>query len=120
MPLEGLILIAQASREVDIDEATFGCQVAGNLRVDFPFDVKDDFAPLPIDNLAEFCAGFTAAGGAEFNDVAKLNSFLRWFDAVHLPIVPFSDVKMVAVKRRDFNGVEFMFGFCRKFCSKGA
>jgi hypothetical protein len=63
LPLQGIMLIAQASGEVDGDDATFGCQISGNLGVNFPFDVKDDRAAVPIDNLAEFRAGFAAAGG---------------------------------------------------------
>src|SRR5688572_13427838 len=100
MPLQGVILIAQALREVNVYQTAFGCQVAGNFGIDFPFDVKDDLAPLPIDNLAELGAGFATAGGAEFDDVAKLSSFRRWLHAVHLVIVPFSDVQMGAVKCR--------------------
>src|SRR5687768_17054301 len=64
--------------------------------------VKDDLTAVPIDYLAKFRAGFAAAGGAEFDDIAKLPAFLRWLDAVHLPILPFADVQMVAVKVSDF------------------
>src|SRR5688500_6479330 len=98
MPLQALVLIAQASREVNVDQTAFGCQVAGNFGIDFPFNVKDDRTPLPIDNLAALVAGYAAAGGAEFDDVAKFPAFRRWFDRIHLVIVPFSDVQMVAVK----------------------
>ena len=74
MPLQGVVLIAQALREIDGDEAAAGCQVAGHFGIDFPFDVKDELAAVPIDNLAEFCAGFTIAGGAEFDHIAKLRA----------------------------------------------
>src|SRR5688572_2618709 len=88
MSLQGIVLIAQASGEINVYNAASGCQVAGNFGLDFPFDVKNDLAAVKVDNLAEFRAGFAATGGAEFNDVAKFNPFLRGFDGVHLAIVP--------------------------------
>src|SRR5687767_699233 len=108
MPLQGIILIAKASGEVNVDEAAAGCQIAGDFGVDFPFNIKDDRAAVPIDNLAEFRRGFAAAGGAEFDHVAKLPAFPRWLDGVYLPILPFSDVQKFPLKRRDFKVVELM------------
>ena len=35
MPLQRIILIAQALGEIDGDEAAAGCQVAGNFGIDF-------------------------------------------------------------------------------------
>jgi hypothetical protein len=74
MPLQGVVLISQAKGQIDGDEAAFACQVAGHFGIDFPFDIKDDLTPLPIDNLAEFRAGFAIAGGAEFDHIAKLRA----------------------------------------------
>ena len=108
MPLQGIVPIAQASREVNIEDAASGCQVAGNFGVDFPFDVKDDRASLPIDNLAKLRSRFAAAGGTELDHVAKFPAFLRWQDSVYLTILPFSDMQMIAVKLSDFQVVEFM------------
>src|SRR5918995_7222772 len=96
MPLQGVVLIAQALRKVNVDQTAFGCQVAGHFGIDFAFDIKDDRTPVPIDNLAELGAGFAAAGGAEFDDVTKLSSFRRWLHAVHLSILPFSDVQVLS------------------------
>ena len=74
MPLQRVVLITQAKGQIDGDEAAAGCQVAGNFGIDFPFDIKDDLAAFPIDNLAEFRAGFAVAGGAEFDHIAKLRA----------------------------------------------
>jgi hypothetical protein len=74
MPLQGIVLITQALGEIDGDEAAAGCQVACHFGIDFLFDVKEDPAAVPIDNLAEFRAGFTIAGGAEFDHIAKLRA----------------------------------------------
>jgi hypothetical protein len=109
MSLQGIVLIPKTPGEVDGDDTTFGCQVAGNFGSDFPFDIKKDSTAVKVDNLTDFRAGFAAAGGAEFDDVAKFLAFLGWLDGVHLPILPFADVQKFPVKLRDGKGVEFMF-----------
>ena len=109
LPLQRIVLITHATGQIDGDEATAGCQVASHFGIDFPFDIKDDLAAIPIDNLAKFCAGFAVAGGAEFDYIAKLRANFCWLYPIHLTVLPFSDQEVVPVKRGDFNGVEFMF-----------